>query len=74
MGRDFIYRLMLHGCMDAPRWRHINTNNGYWKSIAVAVVLVVAKVVVSICMADVTVREEVDETEEVERESDEVRR
>ena len=52
--------------MEAPRWRHIVTNDGYHKSVMAVVVAVVAKAVVDGCMAAVTVTEEADEVEEGE--------
>ena len=43
--------------MEAPRWSHRGKNDGYYKSIAVVVVAVVAGAMVTGCVAAVMVLE-----------------
>ena len=50
--------------MEAPIWKHRGTNDGYHKSVAAVAVTVVAEAVVAGCVVDVTVLEDVYDTEE----------
>ena len=51
--------------MTVPGWSHRGTNDGYQRLFAAVVVAAVFKVLVARFVLDVTVVEEVDETEKV---------
>ena len=55
MARLIISWIRSGGCMEAPSWRHICTNDGYHKSVVAVVVVVVAKAMVDGHMAAVTI-------------------